>query len=118
MLAVSDMMRGSLAQYALTLFAALVSALFFGAAGAASAMIGGLAYALPTSVLIAVLVMRKRRGNPGAYTVLVGEFVRILAFGAVIGIAAGVYEDLHWPAVLIGIVAAVSSYFVILFKKY
>ena len=105
MLAVSDMMRVSLAQYALTLFAALVSALFFGADGAASAM-------------IAVIVMRKRRGNPGAYTVLVGEFVRILAFAAVIGIAVGVYEDLHWPAVLIGIVAAVSSYFVILFKKY
>lgn len=112
------MMRVSLAQYALTFLAVLVSTLFWGLSGAVSAMIGGLAYALPTTVLIAVIALRKRRGSAGAYTVLVGEFVRILALGAVIGLAARVYEDLHWPSVLIGIVAVVSSYFVILFKKY
>ena len=117
MLAVSDMMRVSLAQYAMTFFSVLVSVFFFGESGAWSAAIGGLAYAVPTTLLVAVLRLRKG-AKGGAYAVLVGEFVRILAFGAVLVLAARVYEDLHWPSVLIGSVSVVSSYFVILFKKY
>lgn len=118
MLAVSDMMRVSLAQYALILFSVLVSACFFGSDGACSAMIAGMAYALPTTLLVAILRLRKGTRGGWAYAVLVGEFVRILVFGAVLALTARVYEDLHWPSVLIGIVAVVSSYFVILFKKY
>ena len=86
MYAISDMMRISLAQYVIVFLVTVVSAFFVGQDAAYTALMAGLAYAVPTTLLALFLVLPKflTAYSPSAVAVLGGEFVfRYLAsFGA------------------------------------
>lgn len=119
MFAISDMMRVSLAQYALVALVTVVCATVGGGDAALSALIAGLAYVVPSSLLVLCLVLPRRVKSvkPRATAVLVGEFVKIFFVVALLGLAVKYYEQLNWPAVIFTIVAVANSYFIVLFKK-
>ena len=89
MYAISDMMRISLAQYVIVFLVTVVSAFFVGQDAAYTALMAGLAYAVPTTLLALFL-----------------------------GLMVGYYENLHWPAFIFTIIAVANSYFIVLFKRH
>ena len=119
MYAISDMMRISLAQYVIVFLVTVVSAFFVGQDAAYTALMAGLAYAVPT-LLALFLVLPKflTAYSPSAVAVLGGEFVKILVVVLLLGLMVGYYENLHWPAFIFTIIAVANSYFIVLFKRH
>ncbi|MFR6027929.1 MAG: ATP synthase subunit I [Sutterella wadsworthensis] len=119
MYAISDMMRISLAQYVIVFLVTVVSAFFVGQDAAYTALMAGLAYAVPTT-LLAFLVLQKFLSaySTSAVAVLGGEFVKILVVVLLLGLMVGYYENLHWPAFIFTIIAVANSYFIVLFKRH
>ncbi len=121
MLVLSDLIRVSLTQYVVVLVTALGFALCVGQNAGLSALLGGLAYAVPSTVLALFLAMPrmiKRSYKASPYRVFFGEFVKILVVITLWAMVVGYYEALHWPAFIVSIIAVANSYFVILFKKH
>lgn len=120
MYAISDMMRISLAQYVIVFLVTVVSAFFVGQNAAYTALMAGLAYAVPTTLLALFLVLPKflTAYSLSAVAVLAGECVKILVVVLLLGLMVGYYENLHWPAFIITIIAVANSYFVVLFKRH
>lgn len=121
MFALSDMMRVVLAQYVVTLITALACAVLFGKAHGVSALLGGLSYAVMTTLLWLALmgVNRLRLGSvTSAMTMLLGEFVKVLCVILLLLLIAQLYADLNWPALIFSLMAAANSCFVVLFKKH
>lgn len=116
---ISDMMRVSLAQFLLVGLVTFCCAVFVGLNGALSALFGGGAYALASTLLALFLVLaaRKSTGPVNPYWLLVGEFVKIAFVLLALGLTVAYYESLHWPSLLISIIAAVNAYFIVLFKR-
>ena len=106
MYAISDMMRISLAQYVIVFLVTVVSAFFVGQDAAYTALMAGLAYAVPTTLLALFLVLPKflTAYSPSAVLLL--------------GLMVGYYENLHWPAFIFTIIAVANSYFIVLFKRH
>lgn len=120
MYAISDMMRISLAQYVIVFLVTVVSAFFVGQDAAYTALMAGLAYAVPTTLLALFLVLPKfltgvqpkccrsaRRGvcqDPGCRA----------SFGA----DGRVLRKSSWPAFIFTIIAVANSYFIVLFKRH
>lgn len=116
----SDLIRVSLTQYVVVLLMSLGFFLFSGSSAGVSALLGGLAYAIPSTVLalfIATPKLTKKDYKASPYRIFLGEFVKILIVILLWGIAVSQYENLHWPAFIFTIIAVANSYFVILFKK-
>ena len=116
----SDMMRVVLAQYAIAVLAARLGALFFGEHAGWSALLGGLPYALMTTILAAILLARRQlhlSASAGVMVMLLGEFVKIMCVILLLLLASRLYGELNWPAFLIALIAVVNSYFVLLLKK-
>ena len=115
MYAISDMMRISLAQYVIVFLVTVVSAFFVGQDAAYTALMAGLAYAVPTTLLALFLVLPKflTAYSPSAVAVLGGEFVKILVVVLLLGLMVGYYENLHWPDFIFTIIAVANSYFII-----
>ena len=120
MYAISDMMRISLAQYVIVFLVTVVSAFFVGRAAAYTALMTGLCYAIPTTLLVLYLALPKFKAvyRLGTYSVLGGECVKILTVLALLGLMVRYYENLHWPAFIFTIIAVASSYFIALFKRH
>lgn len=120
MYAISDMMRISLAQYVIVFLVTVVSAFFVGRNAAYTALMAGLAYAVPTTLLALFLVLPKflTAYSLSAVAVLAGECVKILVVVLLLGLMVGYYENLHWPAFIITIIAVANSYFIVLFKRH
>lgn len=120
MYAISDMMRISLAQYVIVFLVTVVSAFFVGQDAAYTALMAGLAYAVPTTLLALFLVLPKflTAYSPSAVAVLGGEFVKILVVVLLLGLMVGYYENLHWPAFIFTIIAVANSYFIVLFNRH
>ena len=91
MYAISDMMRISLAQYVIVFLVTVVSAFFVGQDAAYTALMAGLAYAVPTTLLALFLVLPKflTAYSPSAVAVLGGEFVKILVVVLLLGLMVG-----------------------------
>lgn len=119
MYAISDMMRVSLAQYVIVFIVTACFAVFVGQAAAYTALMTGLAYAVPSTLLALYLALPKilTAYKTGPYAVLVGEFVKILVMTALLGLVIKNYENLHWPALIVTIIAVANSYFIVLFKR-
>lgn len=120
MYAISDMMRISLAQYVIVFLVTVVSAFFVGQDAAYTSLMAGLAYAVPTTLLVLYLALPKfvKAYRLGTFAVLVGECVKILTVMALLGLIVGYYENLHWPAFIFTIIAVANSYFIVLFKRH
>ena len=107
---ISDMMRVALAQYALVAVVAALFAVFAGQNAAVSALLGGLSYALPTTMYAMLLKLIRRNirhATLNAMAVLVGEFVKILIALLLMLLSAQVCENLNWPAFLVSLIAVV-----------
>lgn len=92
------------------LVASALSAVFFGVHGAVSAMIAGLACALPNAVFALRLgLVNRRSGAVSAVTFIVGEFVKLVTMVGLLVLAWAVYADLNWWGLLIGLVLALKA---------
>jgi ATP synthase protein I len=104
------MYKAVLLQLSATLLAMVVSVVFFGAPGAYSALCGGFACALPNGFFAWRLWMAGQRG--GRITVagfVSGEFVKLIVTVSLLGLVAALYRDVHWGALLIGMVLALKA---------
>lgn len=119
MYVVSDMMRVSLAQLVLVAIVTVIFAIFVGQDAAYSALIGGLAYAIPSGLLALYLVLMHQKSTirPNPYRILIGEFLKIFMVLLILGLTVKYYENLYWPALIISIIVVANSYFIVLFKR-
>lgn len=118
--AISDMMRVALAQYLIVVALAMLFAFVTGEQAAVSALIGGLAYAVPTTFFAGLLTAMRtltRNATLNAVTLLLGEFVKILLVLLLMLLGAKYCEPLNWVAFLITLIAVANSYFIMLFRK-
>ena len=118
--ALSDMMRVVLAQYVVTLIAALFCTAVFGKDPGLSALLGGFFYAAATTLHALILKGVKKLGfgvGANVVTLLLGEFVKVLCVILLLFITAQYYAGLNWPALIFSLMAVANSNFVLLFKK-
>ena len=120
MYAISDMMHTSLAQYVIVFVVTAIFAVFVGQDAAYTALMVGLAYAVPATLLVLYLALPKittASYKIGAHAVLYGEFMKIVIVLILMGLIVTYYENLHWPAFITSIIAVANSYFIVLFKR-
>jgi ATP synthase protein I len=99
-------------QAAMTLIVVAIAAVIGGSHAALSAGIGGLACLVPSALFAMRLAWESRR--PGGATLhgfFVGEFAKLAFTMAILFIAARVYRELNWPALVVGLIAVLKSYF-------
>jgi len=104
------MFRTILLQFFATLVASLFTGLMFGASGMFSTMLGGLAVVVPN--LLFALRLNAIKKKPGASypaAFFIGEFIKIASTIVLLVIAAALYRDVHWLALLIGLVVALKA---------
>lgn len=86
--------------------------LFFGLHGALSALIGGVAVVVPGWLFARRLDLLARRGaQTHVATFVIGELVKLMSSAGILLAAALGYSQLHWGALLIGMVLALKSIF-------
>ncbi len=119
MYAISDMMRISLAQYVIVFLVTVVSAFFVGQDAAYTSLMAGLAYAVPTTLLVLYLALPKfvKAYRLGTFAVLVGECVKILTV-ILFGTNGWVLRKPSLTAFIFTIIAVANSYFIVLFKRH
>lgn len=101
-----------------TIVAALIGGKSSGQAAGISALLGGLCYALPNALFALRLhASTKKLGGANPTTFFVGEFLKIVIIIAALAAVVNLYRDLHWLAFLVGFIAVLKSYFILLFKK-
>lgn len=84
-----------------------------GTAAAASTALGGGACWLPNALFALRLVLAARRPQgTSADVFFVGEFVKLGSTVALLALIAWAYENVVWPAVIVGVVAALKSYLI------
>ena len=111
------MFRAVFHQGIATLIAAGLAWLWVGQHGAASAGLGGAAIVIPNLFFALSLWAAARSGRASAARFFVGEFFKVAATLALLVIVAGAYRDLHWLALLAGMLVALkANLFVILIK--
>jgi ATP synthase protein I len=113
------MLRIVLLQIAATLVVALLAAWFGGQHAAISAALGGLVCFVPNGLLALRLSMTARNNRVTAATFFIGEFIKVASMLLLLVIVVKLYGSLVWWALLLGLIAALKSYFVaiLFFKK-
>ena len=112
------MFRAVLLQIVATGLAAAGAGWWSGVHGAVSAGLGGLVCALP-NFLFALRLSRVARSADASYPVnfFLGEFIKIALTVGLLVVTVKNYADLHWPALLIGLVLALQAGFLAFWKK-
>ncbi|MDK9702079.1 MAG: ATP synthase subunit I [Sulfuritalea sp.] len=111
------MFRAVFHQCIATLIAAGLAWFWVGKHGAVSAGLGGAAVVIPNLMFALSLWAAARSGRASVARFFVGEFIKVAATLALLVIVAGAYRDLHWLALLAGLVLALkANLFVILIK--
>jgi ATP synthase protein I len=104
-------------QFLATFVAAGVAWIVAGQHAAVSAGLGGLAVVVPNLLFALSLWAAAQSGRTSAAGFLVGEFIKVAATLALLVIVAGAYRELHWLALLAGLLVALkANLFVILTK--
>ncbi len=112
------MLRTVLLQVAATLLVTLIAGWFGGRHAALSAALGGLVCFVPNGLLALRLSITARHNRATAATFFVGEAVKVLSMLLLLAAVVKLYGNLVWWALLLGLIAALKSYFVaILFLK-
>lgn len=111
------MFRAVFHQGIATLIVAGLAWIWAGPHGALSAALGGAAVTVPNLLFALSLWAAALSGRASVARFFVGEFIKIVATLALLAIVAGAYRDLHWLALLAGLVVALkANLFVILIK--
>ena len=92
-------------QLGATGLAVVLAALLFGLNGGLSAGLAGLACVVPS----ALFAWRLSQARANAFTFFVGEFVKVFSIVALLMLIGVLYHDLHWGAVILGMVLALKA---------
>lgn len=103
------MFRPVLLQWAATLVVAGLAWLWVGAHGAISAVLGGVVVIFPNMLFALRLWVAARSNRISAAGFLIGEFIKVAATLALLVIVAMAYRDVHWLALLAGLIVALKS---------
>ncbi|MDR2239652.1 MAG: ATP synthase subunit I [Zoogloeaceae bacterium] len=112
------MFRAVLLQVAVTLAVAIAAGLLAGKHGAISALLGGAAVVLPNALFALRLFAESRKpggASPAAF--FVGEFMKVAATVALLAMAASLYREMHWLALIAGLAAALKANLLALLSK-
>lgn len=104
------MYKAVLMQIGATMLAVAMAAVLFGFRGAVSAAVAGLACVLP-NLLFAVRLraITRRTGTATVTAFVAGEFIKIALSVGLLVLFLVVYPDVHWGALLIGLILAVKA---------
>lgn len=111
------MFRAVFHQGIATLVVAGLAWFWVGQHGAVSAGLGGAAIVIPNLFFALSLWAAARSGRASVARFFVGELIKVAATLALLVIVVGAYRDLHWLALLAGMLVALkANLFVILIK--
>ena len=102
------MFRAILLQLGVVLVAVAILAGIFGIRGAVSGCIGGMAYFVPNLLFAVRLRMLSAVGRTGPMSFMAGELLKLMATVALLVLAQG-WVDVLWPAMLLGLFAALQA---------
>jgi ATP synthase protein I len=112
------MARMVMLQFCVAFIVAIVAALLGGLAAGISALLGGLCCAFPNALFaLRLYAGTKKPGGATPSTFFFGELLKISLTVASLSAVVWLYRDLHWLAFLLGIIAVLKSYFLLLFKS-
>jgi ATP synthase protein I len=104
-------------QLAVTVVVAVVAAVIGGSAAAWSALLGGASCVVPNALFAFRLFSgTKKPGGASPVTFFLGEFVKIFLTIAFMGAVVWLYRDLNWLAFLVGVIAVLKSYILLLIR--
>ena len=105
-------------QFCAALIVAIIAAIIGGHHAAISALSGGLACAIPNGLFALRLFAGTRKpGGASPITFFVGEFLKIASTIALLAAVVWLYRDVHWLAFLVGFIAVLKSYLILLFRS-
>jgi ATP synthase protein I len=106
----NPMLKAVLMQLGATVLAVAISAIFFGLRGAVSAACAGLACVLPSWMFAMRLrAITRNTGSASVTAFVAGEFFKIVSIVGLLVLAWALYPDLHWGALLIGLILALKA---------
>ena len=103
------MFKVVLLQSVAILLAAVPAWFWVGRNGAVSAALGGAAVVIPNLLFALSLWAATRGGRISAAKFFASEFIKVAATLALLAIVAGAYRDLHWLALLAGLIVALKA---------
>jgi ATP synthase protein I len=110
------MLRFVLLQLAVTLAVSSVAGLIGGWPALISALLGGLCCVVPNAFFALRIFANVRRGSADPVTFFIGEFIKISLTVALLFAVAMLYRDLNWLALIVGFIAGLKSYIILLFR--
>ena len=97
-------------QFGATIAATAIAAVFFGLRGGVSAALGGLVCVLPSGLFALRLhLLARRHGTPQVMAFFVGEFIKIASIVGLVALVWLMYDDVHWGALIIGLILALKA---------
>jgi ATP synthase protein I len=94
-----------------------IAALVGGSPAMFSAVLGGLCCVVPNAVFALRLFANGRRpGAANPMSFFIGEFIKIALTLGFLGAVVKFYHDLNWLAFLCGLIVALKSYIILLFR--
>lgn len=106
-----------LMQLLVTILVAVGAGVIGGATAGWSALLGGVCCAVPNALFaFRMFAGTQRPGGASPFTFFVGEFVKIFLTIAAMGAVVWLYRDLNWLAFLVGVIAVLKSYLLLLFR--
>jgi len=114
-----DLVDLVVAQMLLGLLVAVICWVVAGGMAATSSLAGTMAYLLPNAAFaLRLWVSTYRPGGASPELFFIGEFLKLVATILLLWLVASIGEDqVQWPAVLAGLVAALKGYVVVLVVK-
>lgn len=104
------MLRTIYLQLGALVLASLLAGLFFGLRGAVSAALGGGAYVLPSMLFALRLHLGAVSGKAANPVVLLGgELIKLAVTVGLLALVMALYRDVHWLALLIGLILTLKA---------
>lgn len=104
------MLKAVLLQLCATILAVAVSAALFGVRGAISAAGGGLACVLPSWMFaVRLAAISRKAGTASVAAFVVGELIKVASIVGLLVLVWALYPQLHWGAMLIGLILALKA---------
>jgi ATP synthase protein I len=106
-------------QLGATAFTVLMAGLLVGTRGAVSAGLAGMALILPNFwfALRLKAAAANGKGLPLAARFFIGEFIKVAASVGLLFIVVKTCPNLHWPSLLVGVIAVSQANFLAFWKK-
>jgi ATP synthase protein I len=91
------------------LIVAALVAFWLGERGAISAVLGGAVVVFPNTLFALRVWVAARSNRISAAGFLIGEFIKVVATLTLLVTVAMMYRDVHWLALLAGLIVALKS---------